>query len=97
MAALNDIVESFEGVANSGFMTIQATAGQSWMIVNIGSSGTSELYKYNGTDLIFFDDITTVGGVFANFKFFINDTNYLRLKNTSGASANMTFDGVRFK
>ncbi len=94
MADINDIVQSFEGVANSGFMTIQATAGQTLMIVNIGSSGSSELYKYNGTDQILLDSLSE-SGTFASFKFFINDVNYLRLKNTSGASANMTFDGVR--
>lgn len=83
-------------VANNGFLDIRPTSGQEWTIHNLEYSGAVELYKTDGTNSIKVDSDTTGGG---RIGVYLHSTNgvYWQLKNVSGASAFLSYDGVQTK
>ena len=93
--AINDMVGSIEQVSSGAFMDILTTTNQAYMVFNISADNTKELYRSNGTLSILIDSLTSSVGGWAGFKWLVNDTNYLRVKNTADSTSVMQWDGVR--
>jgi hypothetical protein len=94
MAEIGEVVHSLDEIADDAYMSIQPAADIEWMITNIYHAGAAELYIYDGTDESLVDS-DPAGGVWANYKFFLTNGHYLRIKNVNGGAAVVGYDGVR--
>lgn len=95
--AAGDVVSGFStSVANNGFMTIQASTGQEWVIHNIYYAGAVEFYVTDGTNSIKFDSDTGAGARLGGV-FHVTETKYLQVKNVAGTTAHLAYDGIQTK
>lgn len=91
--AIGDVTISLTSVADDGYLDIRPSAGVEWVIHNIlAEIGTSvELYMSNGTNEIKVDEHSAG---FVDVHFHCTNSIYYRIKNVSGASAYLGYDGV---
>lgn len=94
--AAGDVVMDTVSVANGAYMTIQPVAGVEWVIHNIMYVGNCELSQYDGTNEVTFDTVTGAGAWVGQF-FHVTNSDYLRVKNTSGATAVFGYSGMETK
>ena len=94
MAQVGGVVEDFVVVSSGDFLTIQPDGDNQWIIMNIYHEGPAELYRSNGTINIKIDE-DSAPGAWVNFKFFVVEDNFLRVKNTDENSMHIGYDGVR--
>jgi hypothetical protein len=94
--AAGEVCVSDESVSDGSYMTIQPGSGAEWVIHNVYYGGAVEFYFYNGTNETKFDADATYG---ARLGLCLHATNsaYFRVKNISGGSIRMRFDGVQTK
>lgn len=91
--AIGDVTISLASVADDGYLDIRPSAGVEWVIHNIlAEIGASvELYMSNGTNEIKVDEHSAG---FVDVHFHCTNSIYYRVKNVSGASAYLGYDGV---
>jgi Tfp pilus assembly protein FimT len=95
--AQGDVVSGLTAaVANNGTVNIQPGAGVEWVIHNIYYSGAVEYYMVNGANTIKFDS-DSANSARLGAVFHLNNTQYLQMKNVSGGTANIAYDGVQTK
>lgn len=96
MANVNETVTAHSSVANGSYLTIQPSAGQEYIVQNIyGPYGSAlELYRTDGTNDIKIDYANSEGG-WGLVKHFVTNGIYLKVKNVSGGSIYVGYDGVR--
>lgn len=94
--AVGDVVSSLTSTANNGTLTAQPSAGVEWVIHNVYYGGAMELYVTNGTDSIKVDSDTAIGGRLG-VVFHVNNTRYLQVKNVSGSTTVLGYDGIQTK
>lgn len=95
--AAGDVFSGQSNVAAAAYLTIQPGAGTEAVVTNIvwdGSGVTLEFY--NGTTSLVFDTDATAGGLLGT-TFHVTNSQYLRVKNTTGAAINIGYDGVYTK
>lgn len=81
-------------VDNNATLNIQPAGTAEAVIHNIYTgSGSCELYKYDGTTL---SKIDTASG-WLGYAFHARNACYLQVKNISGGSLNISFDGIYTK
>lgn len=93
-----DAVNNIEAVTDDGYLDIHPTAGIEWIIHNLfipdGIAGGVEVYAYNGT-------LSVLIGTFTSTQMLVNfhctNTDYIRIKNVSGSSADLGYDGIVVK
>lgn len=93
MAAGDAAVQLTATVANDAYFVIQPGSGIEWCVHTIAHSAACTLYITNGTTYIQIDT-DTAAGAWINQTFFINNTIYLAVKNTSGSTADFASTGV---
>jgi hypothetical protein len=96
MANGDQITVAPTSVANNGFLNIQPPPGAEWKILNLEYSGAMELYKTDGVNSIKVNNDTTGGGMLSVSLGATNGV-YWQLKNVSGATAFLSYDGVQTK
>jgi hypothetical protein len=82
-------------VSNNAFLDIQAGSGEEWVIHNLylpAFTNGYELHWYDGTTS---EKIDTLSGSLYNAMAHVTNTRRLRVKNVSGVSQNLGFDGVQ--
>lgn len=91
--AVGDTVTTLQTIADTAELLIQPAPGVEWLIHNVYFSGAVQLYKTDGLLEILFDSDSSAG---ARLGFVWNVTNgtYLKLRNASGAAADLGYDGV---
>jgi hypothetical protein len=94
--AIGDSVTNHSSILNGAFLTIQPGAGAEWLITNVYANGAFELYRTDGTNLIFLD-ATIAQGSFQNRKMIATYTIYFAIKNISGGTIYMGYDGFVIK
>jgi len=94
--AVGDVKSDLQSVANGNYLDIRPPSGEEWVIHNIYHSDDAELYFSNGTDEIRFSSHSGEGGWIGYF-FHVTNSHYLRVKNVSGATALIGYDGVQTK
>ena len=94
MANVNEADLKYQSVGDNSFFEIKALTSQQLEIFNLTFGGACELYKTNGTTDILVETFTQSGGLF-NYKLFVSDTIYYRIKNKSGATKYFGYEGVR--
>jgi hypothetical protein len=92
--AIGDIVSDIESIAASGYLTIQPTGTEEWIIHNIYHEWDVDLQFYDGANALTFD--TDPGAnVYPRYAFHCNNTRYIRVKNIHISSAKLIgYDGV---
>jgi len=93
--ALGDVQSTIASVANNSFLNVQPGAGVEWVIHNFHHAGGAELQFFDGTNFILLDT-DTEGGVWSG-AFHVTNLVYYRVKNTSGGTVNLGYDGVQTK
>lgn len=95
MAAGDAFIKAPASVADAAYMDIQPGAGVEVVIHNIyvptGTAYTVE--RYDGSNSVIFASMPS-GGAMLNLQSHCTNTYRLRVKNTSGASAYMSADGM---
>ena len=92
--AVGDVVSEISNIAAGSYLTIQPSAGNEWVIHNIYHEYDIQLEYYDGADEIAFDT-DTGAGVYAKFAFHVNNSHYLRIKNTHGSTTySIGYDGI---
>lgn len=96
--AAGDVYVNIASVANNAYLTIQPAGSAEAVIHNIYYAGAVEFYRYDGTNNLKFDSDTATA-TFAREGLFLHVTNgsYARVKNVSGSTMLMGFDGVYTK
>jgi len=93
-----DIVGAHASVADDGYLDVQPSAGIEWIIHNLfvpdSIAGGVEVYSYDGTSAILVGTFTSTQ-MMVNFH--CSNTFYLRMKNVSGSSADLGYDGIVMK
>jgi hypothetical protein len=94
--AVGDVQTAISSVANNALLDIKPASGVEWVIHNVLYGGAMELYKTDGTNSIKVDSDTTLGG---RLGLALHCTNlvWYQVKNVSGASTILSYDGVQTK
>lgn len=93
--AVNDVISDCQSVANTAYLSIQPASGVEWVIHNIDFGGAVEISRYDGTDEIIFRTESAIGE-YACVRHVTNGQ-YLRVKNVSGGTIKIGYDGVQTK
>lgn len=91
--AVGDQAGTIETVTNNASLTIRPSGTEEWVIHNIFAPTTAniEFYKH-GSSLSVLADSNT--GSFFNFFFHASNASYITIKNVSGASIEIGYDGT---
>jgi len=95
--AVGESVITMSSIANNAYLTIQPSAGTEYMISNIHSNGSIEIYYSDGTNRILFEKIITSPYATALQKLFTNNTYYIQVKNVSGSTNYIGYSGIQVK
>lgn len=94
--AVGDVKGNIVSIGAGGNAVIQPPAGEEWMIVNISVSDAASLYWTDGTTDVYIDS-SQGSQTWANYKWFITNTLYLKVVDDSGAGISMVYNGVQTK
>jgi hypothetical protein len=108
--AKGDIYANKESINDAAFMTIQPAAGQECELYNIGwtcsgiNEGKIEVYRSDASTDDKIADCNSYIALSYGYAIFpfnpptlINNADYIKVKNVSGASARIWYDGVERK
>lgn len=91
--AIGDAINTLSSVATGSYLDIQPGAGVEWIIHNILVSSTAgiELYISDGTneELV----LSSTGGLL-DYHFHATNSIYYRVKNVSGSTEYIGYDGI---
>ncbi len=101
--ARGDVVNDIQDIAASGFLTFQPGAGVEVMITEIGSeewSGSSPDFTPNVEIQLYDGSLFTLHRTASEawpqpLRLFINNTNYLRIKNRSASTRSLSYTGIQ--
>jgi hypothetical protein len=92
--AVGDTISNLSvSVATNAVISIQPPSGSEWIIQNVYYGGAIEFYIANGANLVKFDSDSGFGARLITV-FRCTNTQYLQIKNVSGASINIAYDGL---
>lgn len=91
-----DSVKAHDNIANNSSKVIQPGANAEWMLQNFYFGGSWELYRTDGTNAVLIDS-GVKGGSLQNRRMIATNSIYYTIKNVSGGSAVMGFDGIVIK
>lgn len=94
--AAGDIINGHSSISNNSYLTLQPDSGVEWCIHNILYAGAVELEYYDGTNTIKFDADSAFGARL-NLCLHCTNSKYYRVKNVSGGSIYIGYDGVQTK
>lgn len=91
--ALGQLVGTIASVAAGNYLDVRPSSGEEWVIHNFTADvGTNiEIYQSNGVSEIKVDEHNAS---IVDVHFHASTTLYYRIKNVSGATANLGYDGV---
>lgn len=92
--AVMDVVSGHSSVANTASLTVQPGAGVEWVISNIYGGGKIEVYMTNGSNPVLVNSVSESPYSFALYKYFLNNTYYMTIKNVSGGSIYIGYNGI---
>ena len=92
--AVGDVKSSISSIAAGGYLDIQPSAGEEWVIHNIYHEYDVQIEFYDGTNSLIFDTDTGVG-IYAKYAFHVTNSIRIRVKNTHASLAKLIgYDGV---
>ncbi len=97
MTAGDRIVTSSGSIANNAYFTIRPTGSDVYILRNLGFGGDVILYYNLGGTLTQVDTTYQGPGNKRGLDLAIDNTNYIQVKNVSGAAIYMVSDSVQWK
>lgn len=94
--AAGDVKADIQSIANNSHLTIQPASGEEYVIHNIFHASDVEITFYDGTNEITFDS-DAGAGVWSGHFWHVTNVDYIRVKNTSGATQNIGYSGIQTK
>lgn len=91
--ATGDVISALTSTAASGFLDVKPASGVEWVIHNLYHEAAGELYISDGTNSILLMTDSAQGG-WIGFYLHVNNTRYLRIKNTDAGTKYLGYDGV---
>lgn len=91
--ALRDVRSGISSVNNDAYLDIQPSSTEEWAVHNIYFAGAVEMYFYDGSNELLFAS-EPAAGVYACHDFHCTNTRRIRVKNKSGSSMLIGYDGV---
>ncbi len=85
------VISSMSSISNGNYLTIQPSVGVEWVIHNILANGNIELYKTDGANQIL---IASDFESLLMLRLHPNSTYYYEVKNISGATMYIGYDGI---
>jgi len=93
---VGDVKSGISSVADAGYLDVQPPSGEEWVVHNIYHEESVQLELYDGTNSLVFDSVTGKG-IYAKFNFHVRNAVRIRVKNISGATKLIGYDGVQTK
>ena len=94
--AVGDVKSGLQSISANGYLDIQPSSGEEWVIHNIYHESDVQLEFYDGANSLVFD--TDAGaGVYAKYAFHVTNTRRIRVKNTAASAKLIGYDGVQTK
>lgn len=94
LTAVGDVTNAWGySIIDDGYLTIQPPSGEEWVIHNIYSEDSVDLYFTDGTDSILFDS-ELGAATWSKQAFHVTNTHYIQVKNVSGYSTTIGYDGI---
>lgn len=93
--ALNEPIIEQSSIANDAYLTVQPLSGDAYMIVNVWSGGAFEIYMYDGTNEVLVEEIGASPYSLNLYKFFVNNSYYMKIKNVSGGTVYVGYSGMQ--
>lgn len=84
-------------VSNNAHMDVQATSSEEWVIHNLYLPPFANGYELEWYDGSTAQKVDTLQGPLYNAMFHVTNTRRIRVKNVTGSSQNLGFDGVQTK
>ena len=84
-------------VANNSYLDVQAGASEEWVIHNLYLPAFTNGYELEWYDGSTAQKIDTLSGSLYNAMFHVGNTRRIRVKNVTGSSQNLGYDGVQTK
>jgi len=94
MADVNGVVIDTQAIAAAGFLTVQPSTGQEWLIKNIFHADAVEYGTYDGSLAVAVDS-DAGAGAWLSLSLFVTNADYIRVKNTTTSTQNIGYSGVR--
>jgi len=91
--AVGDVFSDLQSIAGGEYLDIQPPADTEVVIHNIYHEAGAELYFYDGTNSLKFDE-DSAGGIWAGFFFHCTNSKRIRVKNTDTIARLIGYDGV---
>jgi len=91
--AIGDAINTLSSVATDSYLDIQPGAGVEWIVHNVlvAETATIELYITDGTNE---EKVISSTGGLLDYHFHTTNSIYYRVKNTSGSTEYIGFDGI---
>jgi len=93
--AVGDAVVNNSSVASAAFLDVQPGSGVEWMIHHIHHEDAVEIYWYDGTNQFLIS--TSAGANYESIGARVTNSIRLRVKNTSGSTKRIGYDGIQTK
>jgi cytoskeletal protein RodZ len=94
---VGDVKSGISSVASGEYLDIRPPSGEEWVIHNITHNGAVELYFTDGTNTIGPIDSDAGAGGWLNFNFHVTNSCWYRVKNVSGTTQLIGYDGIQTK
>lgn len=94
--AAGDVFSDLQSIANNAYLDIQPSSGVEATIHNVYYAAAVEFHWYDGTNDITFDSDSSAGARLG-MVWHVKNGLRLRIKNTSGVSALIGYDGIQTK
>jgi hypothetical protein len=96
MAIKGDVFTDIQSIADDAYLDIQPAADHEAVVHNIYYADDIEVYRYDGTNSILIASRTD-NGCLAMFAFHVTNTDRIRVKNVSGGTQLIGYDGIYTK
>jgi len=93
--AISDVVSDLQVLTQNGTLDIQPPSGEEWLIINVFTFATIEIYFVNSSQSIFVKSISF--GLEAFCQYHVTSTRWLRLKAVETGGAKVGYTGVAIK
>lgn len=93
MSAVGDVTSAISSISDTNYLDIQPTGTIEWVIHNIYHADDIELYFYDGSNNLLIE-ASTGPGVLTRYAFHCTNSIRIRVKNTSGGSQLIGYDGI---
>ena len=94
--ALNEpVIGQNNAVGASSFYTIQPASGDAYIIMNMWSDQSMEIYMSDGSSDVLVNNASGTPKALALFKYFVNNSNYMKIKNVGSTTASIGYSGMQ--